>query len=157
MEAAELVGNITDVSNLNVYIKSPDPTVRFWALNAVDGFNGDISEQKENLINALKDPSIPNRGLAAEILINKLGEYEQTTKTLETLLLTTENEVALLHIAVNTRNIGNKANPLVPIIQEQLFPKIAGDVWGRYKNWSYPMFIGMALDQTLTNCGVPLE
>lgn len=157
LEAAELVGNITDLSNIDVYLKSPDPTVRFWALNTIDSFNGDISEQKENLLNALKDPSIPNSGLTAEILINKLGEYEQAIKTLETLLLTTENEVALLHIAVNTRNIGTKARALVPIIQEQLFPKIAGDVWGRYKNWSYPMFIGMALDQTLTNCGVPLE
>lgn len=157
LEAAEVVGNVTDLSHINVYLKSSDPTVRFWAINAIDGFNGDISEQKDNLLNALKDPSIPNRGLAAEILINKLGAYEKATKTLETLLLTTENEVALLHIAVNTRNIGKKAKPLVPAIQAQLFPKIAGDVWGRYKNWSYPMFIGMALDQTLTNCGIPFE
>jgi hypothetical protein len=28
-----------------------------------------------------------------------------------------------------------------------------GDASGRYKDWSYPMFIGFALDQVLINCG----
>jgi hypothetical protein len=36
-------------------------------------------------------------------------------------------------------------------------PRYAGDIWGRYKSWSYPMFIGMALDQTLVNCGVEVS
>ncbi|RKN82694.1 sulfatase-like hydrolase/transferase [Ulvibacterium marinum] len=157
LEIAELVGQIQDLNQLEKYIQSQDPSVRFWALNALDAFEGDISSQKENVLDALDDSSQPNRGLAAEILINKLNRPKEALGVLEGLLQHPENEVVLLHIAVNVRNLGGKAAPLIPLIKEKVFPKIAGDVWGRYKNWSYPMFIGMALDQTLINCGESIE
>jgi len=157
LEAAELVGTIENLEEVGLFLNSSDPSIRFWALNAIDAYEGDISGQKENLLKALKDPSIPNSGLAAEILIKRFDNSNKAIQALEKLLLTTQNEVALLHIGVNVRNIGKKAEPLISAIQTKLFPEISGDVWGRYKNWSYPMFIGMALDQTLTNCEIPLE
>ncbi|WP_422082649.1 sulfatase-like hydrolase/transferase [Ulvibacterium sp.] len=157
LEVAELVGRIQDLDQLEKYIQSQDPSVRFWALNAIDAFEGNISSQRENLLAALNDSSQPNRGLAAEILINRLNRPKEALGILEDLLQHPENEVVLLHIAVNVRNLGEKAAPLIPIIKEKVFPKIAGEVWGRYKNWSYPMFIGMALDQTLINCGESIE
>ncbi len=157
LEAAELVGKIQNLDVLEKYFQNEDPSVRFWALNAIDAFEGDISSQKENVLDALDDSSQPNRGLAAEILINKLNRSEEAFQVLEDLLQHPENETVLLHVAVNVRNLGEKAAPLVPLIKEKVFPKIAGEVWGRYKNWSYPMFIGMALDQTLINCGETIE
>lgn len=157
LEIAELVGQIQDLNQLEKYIQSQDPSVRFWALNAIDAFEGNISSQKENVLAALEDSSSPNRGLAAEILMNKLNRPKEALKAFEDLLQHPENEIALLHTAVNVRNLGEKAAPLIPTIEEKVFPKIAGDVWGRYKNWSYPMFIGMALDQTLINCGETIE
>ncbi|WP_425235242.1 sulfatase-like hydrolase/transferase [Ulvibacterium sp.] len=157
LEAAELVGRIQNLDILEKYIQNEDPSVRFWALNAIDAFEGNISSQKENVLAALDDSSQPNQGLAAEILINKLNRPKEGLEILEDLLQHFENEVVLLHIAVNVRNLGEKAAPLIPLIKEKVFPKIAGDVWGRYKNWSYPMFIGMALDQTLINCGETIE
>ncbi|MEO1011155.1 MAG: sulfatase [Bacteroidota bacterium] len=157
LEAADLVGTITRLEVLDEYIHSKDASVRFWALNAIDAFGGNIGPQRNNLMAALKDSSLPNRGLAAEILINRLDAPKAAYDVLENLLSKANNETVLLHIAVNTRNLGGKAKPLLPAIKEKLYPKIAGDVWGRYKNWSYPMFIGMALDQTLANCGEVLE
>ncbi|WP_299533837.1 sulfatase-like hydrolase/transferase [Ulvibacterium sp.] len=157
LEVAELVGKIQDLNTLDKYIHDRDPSVRFWALNAIDAFEGNISSQRENLLIALNDASPPNRGLAAEILINKLNRPKEALQVLGDLLQNPENEVVLLHTAVNVRNLGEKATPLLPIIKEKVFPKIAGDVWGRYKNWSYPMFIGMALNQTLINCGETIE
>ena len=55
---------------------------------------------------------------------------------------------------ISVRRLGLKAKPLIPIITEEIFPKYSGEIWGRYKNWSYPMFIGMALDQVQINCGI---
>lgn len=58
----------------------------------------------------------------------------------------------LLQTAISIRHIGAQAEPLVRKIETEVYPKIAGDIWGKYKSWMYPMFIGMALDQTLDNC-----
>jgi energy-coupling factor transporter ATP-binding protein EcfA2 len=103
----------------------------------------------------VKDPSIPNRAIAAEILINKLN-YDDALLVLRE-ALKTEDLPLQLQVAISIRNIGEKAEPLIPLIQDEIYPKISGEVWGRYKNWFYPMFIGMALDQILINCGVDLE
>ncbi len=151
LEAAELVGKVDDLSELNAYLHSEDPAIRFWALNALDAYDRDISSQKSNLQKLLKDPSVPNKTFAAEILINNFDD-PGALKILEN-ALSEENEVLLLQVAINVRNIGDKAMPLVPTIKNNIYPKISGNVWGRYKNWFYPMFIGMALDQTLINCG----
>jgi len=157
LQAAELVGNVQSLKEIEKLLTSGDPTVRFWALNAMDAFPGDLAPQRKNLLAALEDSSLPNRGLAAEILINKLNNPEEALEVLGDLLLHSENETVLLHIAVNVRNLGKKAAPLIPVIKDKVYPRIAGDVWDRYKNWSYPMFIGMALDQTLINCGEQVD
>lgn len=155
LEAAELVGKITDLNVLDDYFNDNDAAVRFWALQAIDAFDGDISSKKELLLQMLNDPSVPNRAITAEILINKLNYLEALSVLQEA--LKEKNEPVLLQVAISVRNIGAKAQPLVRFIQDELYPNISGDIWGRYKNWSYSMFIGMALDQTLINCGVDIE
>jgi N-sulfoglucosamine sulfohydrolase len=56
----------------------------------------------------------------------------------------------------SVRQLGEKAMPLIPVIHKEIFPQFAGDIWDRYRSWSYPMFIGMALDQTQINCGLSI-
>jgi len=153
IKAANLVGKEKDLNILTSYLKDSDASVRFWALNAIDAYEGDIAPTRQALLTALEDPSLPNRGLAAELLIKKLEAPKNAFLTLEQSLSNTEDEVMLLHLAVNVRNLDDKALELLPTIKEKVYPKIQGDIWGRYKSWSYPMFIGMALDQTLINCG----
>jgi hypothetical protein len=66
--------------------------------------------------------------------------------------LNDERPWVVLQAAIHLRQIGEQAQPLVPAVQEAL-ARHRGDIWGRYKSWSYPMFIGFALDQVLINCG----
>ncbi|MFY0654883.1 MAG: sulfatase-like hydrolase/transferase [Cyclobacteriaceae bacterium] len=151
LNAAEMVGRIEDLNELDEFYTDPDPAVRFWVLNALQAFNADIAVAKPALMQLLEDESLPNRALAAEILINRF-DYLEALSMLEA-GLSESNEPVLLQLAISIRNIGAKAAPLLPKIKSELYPKISGEVWGRYKSWLYPMFIGMALDQTLTNCG----
>ncbi len=151
LAAAELVGKIEEAGQLATYFKDDDAAVRYWAMQALDAFEGDISGQNPALVQLLEDPSVPNRALAAELLINKFNDERGLAVLKEA--LKEKNEPVLLQVAINVRNIGDKAKPLVPFIKENIYPEISGDVWGRYKTWLYPMFIGMALDQTLINCG----
>ena len=71
-------------------------------------------------------------------------------------MLLLADEVQVLQAAISVRQLGAKANPLIPLIKEEVFPKYSGDIWGRYRSWSYPMFIGMALDQAQINCGLDI-
>jgi N-sulfoglucosamine sulfohydrolase len=152
LEAAELAGKFSNIKELYRYLHNDDPAVRFWALNAIDAYNGDISKIKDELLELLDDNSVPNKALAAEILIKRFNEKDALSALEDALRV--ENEVVLLQVAISVRNIGDKAMPLIPVIKNEVYPRISGDIWGRYKSWSYPMFIGMALDQTLINCGI---
>ena len=150
LETADLVGKLNDVTALIPLFDDPDPDVRYWALMTLDAFKGDISLEKSYLISSLDDSSVTNRALAAEILIKRFDDSSALDRLKECLL--TENEPVLLQVCISVRNIGMKAKPLMPFIKEEIYPKIAGDIWGKYRSWSYPMFIGMALDQAMKNC-----
>jgi hypothetical protein len=64
-----------------------------------------------------------------------------------------KNPRVVLQAAISIRKPGDKASPLIPVI-EQNSPSYRGPVRDRYKDWIYPMFIGFALDQTYLNCGL---
>ncbi len=155
LRAAEQVGKVEDVRALESFIQSSDPAVRFWALQALQAFAGGLEPPAEDWIRAaLRDPSLPNRTLAAEIAIRKWPD--ESFRTLRE-ALQTNDEVMLLQAAISTRRIGGEAKPLISFVEDEIYPRIAGDIWGRYKSWSYPMFIGMALDQVLINCGREIQ
>ena len=92
---------------------------------------------------------------AAELKIKRQNDK----KALDTLakMLKLDFEPMVLQAAISTRLIEDRAAPLIPEIQNEIMPRYSGEVWGRYKNWLYPMFIGMALDQTQINCGFEVE
>jgi len=152
LEAAERVGRITDINELTVSLTSSEPAVRYWSLVALDAYEGDISIHQNQLISMLNDTTSSNSILAAELLV----KHFENRKALDRLgeMLQLDFEPIVLQAAISVRMIGRKAMPLLPLIQEKVIPKFEGEVWGRYKNWLYPMFIGMALDQTLLNCDI---
>jgi hypothetical protein len=76
---------------------------------------------------------------------------------LEEDVLDHDYEPLVLQAAISTRQLEEKAEPLLPAIENRIMPKYSGNVWGRYRTWSYPMFIGMALDQAMINCGIDLR
>ncbi|MFW5762384.1 MAG: HEAT repeat domain-containing protein, partial [Cyclobacteriaceae bacterium] len=103
---------------------------------------------------ALSDPS-PSVALAAAETLCRLEQPGNALPVIEKYLKMQDEPWVVLQAAMVARRIGTQAKPLVPVIQQE-FEHYQGDVWGRYKSWVYPMFIGFAFDQTLINCGVPL-
>lgn len=155
LQAADLVGKVGDPRELMPYLESEDSGVRYWALVALDAYEGDIASQYNMLSSLSQDESPSVAILASEILIKEIedeGAYQELSRMLQH-----ENEPVVLQAAISVRNLGEKAQPLMDTIQEQVMPQYSGDIWGRYKSWSYPMFIGMALDQTMENCGLEVD
>lgn len=150
LEAAQKVGKTEKVGELVPYLKDDDSAVRYWGLVALDAYEGDISEIGELLTCLLDDKSESVAIKAAEIKVKRLND-KAALSTLEK-MLKLDFEPMVLQAAISTRLIEDKAAPLIPEIQNEIMPRYSGNVWGRYKNWLYPMFIGMALDQTLMNC-----
>ena len=99
----------------------------------------------------LNDDSAVIASLAAKILIKRFKSEEAYAKMGE--LLKYDYEPLVLQTAMDVRYLDTLAKPLLPLIKEEVFPRYKGDIWGRYRNWSYPMFIGMALDQARITCG----
>lgn len=155
IEAAQKVGKITDPRELIPALEDENSIVKFWALVAVDAFEGDVAGVDGQLKKLLSDESWGVAGKAAEIRIKRFDDKEAYQVLEEKLKL--ESEPVVLQAAISTRLLEKKACPLLPAIQNDIMPKYSGDVWGRYRTWSYPMFIGMALDQAQINCGVEVE
>jgi len=148
--AAESVSPNANRDLLSEFLDSDDAGVRYWGLVAIDGVKTNLAQFKPALIKALEDSSVSNRVLAAQILISKL-DYGKAIMILEEALMV-EDEYLLLQVAIAIRQLGERAAPLLPMIKSLVYPRITGDIWGKYRSWSYPMFIGMALDQVILNC-----
>lgn len=132
-------------------LQDPDSGVRFWAAVALLARGSDAASATDALSDALRDASPSVRLVAAEALcaLDRCAEARPVLAR----ALDDERPWVVLQAAIHLRQIGEQAQPLVPAIQEAL-ARHRGDIWGRYKSWSYPMFIGFALDQVLINCGM---
>jgi N-sulfoglucosamine sulfohydrolase len=155
VQAAQLVGKVTKPEELIPILEDQDDAVRYWGLICLDAFEGDISRLTTLLNDLLEDDSYSVAGKAAEILI-KRDLNPEAISTLEK-ILKQEYEPLVLQAAISVRQLGEKAKPLLPIIQNEIMPKYSGNIWGRYQSYGYPMFIGMALDQSQINCGVEIQ
>ncbi|MEX2565990.1 MAG: sulfatase-like hydrolase/transferase [Cyclobacteriaceae bacterium] len=155
LQAAQMVGMVKDIFELPPFLEGEDPAVRYWALIALDAFEGHIPEGQTYLSGFLRDKSLPVAVKAAEIMVKRYEDAEALDLLKE--ILHHDFEPLVLQAAIAVRQLGAKAAPLVPDIQNEIMPKYSGEIWGRYRSWSYPMFIGMALDQAQINCGVPLD
>lgn len=154
LDAAKLVGTIENPAMLEPYLESGESAIRYWALVAADAYIGDLSEIKPTLEKLLADNDDIVSIMASEILINRFDD-PIGLQTLEQ-HLRGDFEPIVLQAAISLRRTGKKAAPLLPVIENEIMPKYAGNVWNRYSSWSYPMFIGMALDQTMINNGIEI-
>lgn len=142
-------------------LEAADSGVRYWAVMglltradldkfvSIDGIAG--------LRSTLSDPSPAVQIRAAETLCLLDRCKEQSLEVLKRNLLDHERPTVSLQAAISIRRIGKRAKPIVPELQ-QVRKKHSGDTGSRgYSSWSYPMFIGFAVDQALENCGTPWQ
>ena len=108
----------------------------------------------EALSDLLDDPS-PAVAIVAAGLLCDLGDPGKGLPVLEHYLRKGSHETVVLQAAIAARQLGAGARGLIPVIEE-VYPAYRGDIWDRYKSWSYPMFIGFALDQVYLNCGLEI-
>ncbi|WP_375583294.1 sulfatase-like hydrolase/transferase [Cyclobacterium xiamenense] len=155
LEVAQWVGQVEDPAVLVPYFDAVEPAQRFWSLVALDAYSGEIESVLPGVRRLMDDDMPAVRTKAAEILAKRKND-PQAFAVLEQ-MLKLEDEVQVLQAAISVRQLGEKAQPLLATIQNEVFPNYSGEIWGRYKSWSYPMFIGMALDQTQINCGVEVD
>lgn len=131
-------------------LKNPDSGVRFWGLNGVLN----IKKPPLHILNEvsfLKNDNSPAVAiLASEILI--LNGLE-TNESLEVLLehLRDIRPWVALNSAITLRRIDAAAKPVLAEVKKEA-NKYYGSVGSGYSSWSYPMFIGFALDQVILNC-----
>lgn len=155
LEAALKVGRIADAREAVPLLQSHDSAVRFWGVVALDAYPDSLDPAEPHLVRLLADPSDTVAAKAAEVLIRRRG-LAAAYGALER-VLTVDDDPVVLQAAISVRLLGDAARPLLPLIRDRVMPAYAGEVWGRYRNWSYPMFIGMALDQARINLGEPIE
>ena len=149
-DTAELVGR-KEVKDDALYekIRHEDSGVRFWAVIALRQRLSTNGQMKKVLENALKDAS-PVVALAAAEALCSVNEETKALPIIKK-YLKDDSPTVVLQAAMAARLIGKKAEPLLDVVELE-FEKYKGDVWGRYKNWYYPMFIGFAFDQIIENC-----
>lgn len=152
LDAAELVGNSSiDLTKIIEKLQNVDSGARFWATIALIARGKEAEIAIPALMKALKDDS-PSVQIAASEALCHLNHCKTALPILAANLEDAGRPWVVLQAARSIQCIGKKAIPLIALIRKVL-KKNSGDVWGRYKNWSYPMFIGFALDQALLNCG----
>jgi len=155
LEAANLCGQpgIT-LSEILPSLDHSDPGVRYWAVLSVQALGEDGRSAIDALRQSLKDES-PSVAIAAAELLCQYGLLDEALPVLGNYLRDEANPTVVLQAAISIRKLGEKASSLIPVIEE-VYPAYRGEVWDRYRDWLYPMFIGFALDQTYLNCGLEL-
>lgn len=155
--AAELVGDRSvPVSMLTELLNDRDSGVRYWATEALLArVHDDAWMAMKSLREALEDSSPSVQIKAAETLcmlqecregLNLLADY-----------LDDDRDWLALQAAISVRQLGNRVEPIADEIY-QTRVKYSGDVGSRgYTSWSYPMFIGFAMDQALGTLGIDFE
>lgn len=154
-EAAEMVGNENvETEFLLQLTKDKESGVRYWAVIALmQRLETDV--ELINTLEALLDDSSSAVALASAEALCKIDNGEKALPVIEKYLRMDDEPTTVLNAAMVARRIGTDACPLVDVVREE-FEKYQGNVWNRYKSWSYPMFIGFAFDQIRMNCGEDL-
>jgi arylsulfatase A-like enzyme len=155
LEAANLCGHPgTTLDEILPFLDHSDPGVRYWAVLSIQAMGEKGRPAIGVLRQSMKDES-PSVAIASAELLCQHGLYDEALPVLGRYLGDEENPTVVLQAAISIRKLGEKALPLIPVIEE-VYPGYRGEVWDRYRDWVYPMFIGFALDQTYLNCGLEL-
>ena len=155
LQAANLCGRPgTKLEEVLPLLDHSDPGIRYWSVLSIQAMGEEGRAATNALRNALRDKS-PSVAIAAAELLSRYGMSEEALPVLGKYLGDAENPTTVLHAAISIRNLGGNALPLIPVI-EKVYPTYRGEVWDRYRDWIYPMFIGFAVDQTYLNCNLDL-
>ena len=155
LDAALLCGNPdASLEDILPLLDHADAGVRYWGVLSLHA-KADVGQGAPELLRGLlNDPSSTVAIAAAELLCN-MGMYKDGIPALERGLRSEEHPTLVLQAAISARNLKSGAKPLLPVIEE-IYPQYRGTVWERYKDWTYSMFIGFALDQVYLNCGLEI-
>ena len=154
-EAANLCGHpVVTLAEILPLLDHSDPGVRYWAVLSIQAKGDEGRSAIEALRRSMKDES-PSVAIASAELLCQYGLDEMFCCKVVSSLGDKENPTVVLQAAISIRKLGKNALPLIPLIEE-IYPAYRGEVWDRYRDWVYPMFIGFALDQTYLNCGLDL-
>ena len=155
LEAANLCGHPgTTLGEILPFLDHSDPGVRYWAVLSIQAKGEAGRSATEALRLSMKDES-PSVAIASAELLCQYGVLDEALPVLGNFLRDEANPTVVLQAAISIRKLGEKAKALIPVIEE-VYPGYRGEVWDRYRDWVYPMFIGFALDQTYLNCGLEL-
>ncbi len=138
--------------------KAPQSGVRYWAASGLLG-RPDLWGEATAVIELLVSDSSPTVCITAAELMAAVspGNSQAVSFLIECVTTYLFNEPTIaLQAARSLAELGIIPSEYIPEVQQAL-SQISGPVWGRYKNYSYPMFIGMALDQVLKNGGVAVH
>ncbi|MGM0531825.1 MAG: HEAT repeat domain-containing protein, partial [Bacteroidota bacterium] len=150
LNAAEMVGKVdVETSALVENLSDEDSGVRFWGLVGLIARHKQARSAQPKVESLLDDPSPIVQIKAAELLC-KWDQSEKALPVLEKHLKTRDKPWLVLQAAISLRRIGEKARPLKSIVKSELQSYKGNKGWG-YSSWSYPMFIGFALDQVMIN------
>ena len=150
LEAAEMVGKAdVETSALVDNLSDEDSGVRFWGLVGLIARHEQARSAQPEVESLLDDPSPIVQIKAAELLC-KWDQSEKALPVLEKHLKARDKPWLVLQAAISLRRIGEKARPIKSVVQSEL-QRYKGDVGMGYSSWSYPMFIGFALDQVMIN------
>jgi N-sulfoglucosamine sulfohydrolase len=156
LSAAERVGNPEiKIDQLLEDLCDPDSAVRFWTIVTLIAIGPPAKVAIPILRERLTDTSSAVQITAAEALCS-LEKNAEGLAVLAKYLQYEDKPWLMLWAAIAIRNLGKDVLPLIPQIKATL-NRISGEVWGRYRDWLYTMFTGMALDQALLNCGFKVE
>jgi hypothetical protein len=155
LEAANLCGNPDATgSQVRSALEHPDAAIRYWGVMAAHAREEFLLEWTDKITGMLNDPS-PTVSISVAHLLSKHGSEEIALPVLAKHLENDQHPTVVLQAAIASRDLGKGAKELIPVI-EKIYPAYRGEVWGRYRDWVYPMFIGFAFDQVYLNCGLDL-
>jgi hypothetical protein len=155
LKAANLVGKPgVTVEDIIPSLQHSDPGVRYWGIVALQAL-GIKGNEIDAIIGELLQDESPTVAIAAAEMVGQMGYYEKALAIIGDHLKPHHDPWVVLQAAIATRNLKGHAGPMIPLIDE-IFPAYRGEVWDRYKDWIYSMFIGFALDQVYLNCGLEI-
>ncbi|MFW6101154.1 MAG: sulfatase-like hydrolase/transferase [Bacteroidota bacterium] len=150
LNTAEKVGKADlETDELIAVLSDKDSGVRFWGVVGLIA-HGEQVEKAENEVKSLLDDPSPIVQIKAAELLCKWNRSEKALPVLEKHLKARDKPWLVLQAAISLRRIGEKAKPLESVVKSEL-QRYKGDTGRGYSSWSYPMFIGFALDQVIIN------
>src|SRR5690606_36891573 len=115
------VGKSDDLVEIRSFLEDDDPLVRYWGLMVLEAYGKDFQQLQAPLTAMLNDSADINAIVSARLLIQNL-DYQPAYATLKK-QLKSEDEPTALHAAIAVRLLDKKAEPLIPAIKHEIFPK----------------------------------